>query len=268
MSFQTLSDQFNSTLSLYQNTYQEYISALDSPSNTLMTLPNSSFSGQNIISTTQNSSSESCQTSCSSTPSCTGATFNSSTNTCTLGSGTGNILNAQNSIAIVQEGLYYSYTLQQLNTQLTSINQQMENLASSRENQYQQNQLTSQEQAQMLQKNYEVLTQDREQINKMIVNYETINQAYKEGSINVTANYYSYIVLLLITVLLIFLLVKFSFTGQQSGGGSNFKKETFFLLGIMIVFLGLSKIFNNYSSYIFVSILLFAYIISRMKLNQ
>lgn len=268
MSFQTLSDQFNSVLSQYQNTYQEYISSLNSSSNTLVTVPNSSFSGQNIINTLQNSSVEDCQASCSSNTSCTGATFNTSNNSCTLSSGSGNIVATKNYTAIVQQGLYYSYKLQQLNTQLNSINQQMESLASSSETQYQQNQQTNQSKTQVLQQNYNVLNQEREEINKMVANYETLNQAYEEGSINVTSNYYSYIVLLLITLLLIFLLVKFSFNGEQRGGGSNLKREAGFLLGIMVVFLGLSKTFNNYNGYIFISILVIAYIIAKMKLNQ
>ena len=269
MSFQTLNQQFNSILSQYQSMYQEYISTLDSSSNnTLMAIPNSTFSGQSVINTTQNSSLSACQTSCSSNTSCSGASFNQSNNTCTLSSGTGNVVNAQNYTAFVQQGLYYSYQLQQLNAQLTSINQQMETLAASSESQYEQNQQSAQQQAQVLQQNYQVLNQDREQINQMIVNYETLNQAYTDGSLNVTSNYYSYIVLLLITILLVFLLVKFSLTGQQSGGGSNFKNEAIFLFGIMIVFLGLSKIFNNYNSYIFVSILAIAYIIAKIKLYQ
>jgi hypothetical protein len=53
-----------------------------------------------------------------------------------------------------------------------------------------------------------------------------------------------------------------------AGGGSNFKNESVFLFGIMIVFLGLSKIFNNYNSYIFISILAIAYIIAKIKLYQ
>ena len=103
----------------------------------------------------------------------------------------------------------------------------------------------------------------------MALNFDTVNQAYSEGEINVTSSYYSYIVLLFITVLLIFLLIKFSLTGQQGGaGGKNFKNEVMLLLGIMIVFLGLSNIFKNYNTYIFVSILLIAHIVAKIKLNQ
>ena len=268
MSFQTVNEQFNSILSQYQSVYQEYISTLDSSNNTLMAIPNSTYTGQSIISTTQNSSLGDCQTSCSANTSCSGASFNQTNNTCTLSSGSGNVVSAQNYTAFVQQGLYYSYQLQQLNAQLTSINQQMEAIASSSESQYQENQQSSQQQAQVLLQNYQVLNQEREQINQMITNYETLNEAYNDGTLNVTSNYYSYIVLLFITILLVFLLVRFSITGQQTGGGSNFKNEAFFLFGIMIVFLGLSKIFNNYNSYIFISILAIAYIIAKIKLYQ
>ena len=269
MSFQTLSDQFNNILNQYQSVYQDYISALDSSSNNaLIAIPNTTFNGQSIINTMQGSSLSACQTACSANSSCSGAAFNSSNSTCSLSSGTGNIVNAQNSTAIVQEGLYYSYQLQQLNTQLTSLNQQMQAIASSNEAKYETTQQTSQQKEQILQQNYQVLNQEREQINKMILSFETVNQAYDEGTINVNSNYYSYIALLFITLLLVFLLVKFSLTGQQRGGGSNFKNEVFFLFSIMVVFLGLSKIFNNYNVYIFVSILLIAYTIAKIKLNQ
>jgi len=269
MSFQILSDQFNNILNQYQNIYQEYISTIDNSSNnTLTAVPNTSFSGQSIINTLQGSSLSACQTACTANSSCSGASFNSSNNTCSLSSGNGSIVNAQNSSAIVQQGLYYSYQLQQLNAQLTSLNQQMQDIASSSEAKYENNQQTSQEKEQILQQNYQVLNQEREQINKMIRSFDTLNQAYDEGTLNVNSNYYSYIALLLITILLIFLLIKFSLTNQQGGGRSNFKNEVFFLFGIMIVFLGLSKVFNNYNVYMFVSILLIAYIIAKIKLNQ
>ena len=268
MSFQTLSDQFNETLSQYQNTYQDYINTLNSSNNSFITVPNYSFNGQNIINALQNSSVQNCQTSCSTNSLCAGASFNNSTSVCTLNSGNGNMISAQNITAIVQEGLYYSYQLQQLNAKLTQINEQMQSLASNSEMRYQKNQQISEQKAKILRQNYLVLNKERNEINEMVLNYETLNQAYEDGNLNATSNYYSYIALVLITILLVFLLVKFSLAGQQRGGGSSFKSETFFLLAIMVVFLGLSKIFNNYSIYMFVSILAIAYIIAKIKLNQ
>lgn len=268
MSFQTLSSQFNSILSQYQNTYDEYISTLNSYESTLMAIPSSGFTGQSIINTTQNSSVDACKSSCLSNTSCSGASFNAYNNTCTLNSGNGIIVNATNSTAIVNSSLYYSYKLQQLNAKLTSINKQMQTFATSSQTQYQKNQLNNLQKEADLQQNYQVLNQEKDQINTMILSHETLNQYYTDGLLNVTSNYYSYIVLLLVTLLLVFLLIKFSLSGQQNGGGSNFKNESFFLFGIMVSFLGLSTIFNNYSIYIFVSILAIAYIIAKIKLNK
>ena len=94
--------------------------------------------------------------------------------------------------------------------------------------------------------NYNTLAQEREEIDRMIKQYETLNEAYDNSSIMVNSQYANYIVLLLVTILLIFLLVKFSITpSSQYGGGRIFKNEAFFLLAIMIVFLGLSQIYKN-----------------------
>lgn len=273
MSLQTLSNQFNSILTQYQNLYQEYISTLntntDTSSNIFVTVDNTSYSGGSIISTTTNTSLDACQTSCTSNTSCTGATFNAATNTCNISSGNGTIVNAANSTAIVQQSLSYSYQLQQLNAQLLAINQQMQSSAENSATQYQTTHAENTQQAQILQQNYQLLNEEKVQIDNMVREYETLSQAYNNGNINVTSNYYSYIVLLLISILLIFLLIKFSLTGQQRGGGINsFKNEAMFLFGIMIVFLGLSKIYKNYDSYIFVAILAISYVIAKIKLNQ
>jgi hypothetical protein len=117
--------------------------------------------------------------------------------------------------------------------------------------------------------NYNTLAQEREEIARMIKEYETLNTAYDNGVVVVNSQYANYIVLLLVTILLIFLLIKFSITSSSQYGGSGkiFKNEAFFLLGIMVVFLGLSQIYKNYNGYIVVSIILIAYIIAKMKMN-
>jgi NADH:ubiquinone oxidoreductase subunit 3 (subunit A) len=69
--------------------------------------------------------------------------------------------------------------------------------------------------------NYKMLSDERNQIEKITREYETINRAVENGNIIVTSNYYSYISLFLIAILLILLFFKFSFVGSQSGGGNN-----------------------------------------------
>ena len=238
---QNLSNQFNSLLTQYTDTYQNYISVLNSGSNSLTTVPDSSFIGESNLSVLNNSSIDDCQSSCTSNSSCSGATFNNNSNSCTLSSGTGNIVSTPQSTAIVQQALYYSYQLQQINTQLLNINQQIMSTTNSSYGVFQQTKQQNQQQEQALKNNYQTLTQERIEIDEMVRQFETLNDAYNDGNINVTSNYYSYIVLVFIAIFLIFVLINFSISGQQIGGGNNLKFVTnhflmFGLLGAIIIF--------------------------------
>lgn len=232
-----LSNKFNNLLTQYENTYQDFVNAISSNNNTFTSVNNSAFSGGSNINTIQNSSVNNCMSSCSSTESCSGATFDNNQNTCTLSSGNGSIVNSQNQTAIVKQALYYSNQLQQINNELTNTNNSMMNVANSNVDNYNQTTQNTQQKAQILQNNYNTLEEERKQIEEIIRQYETLNSAYENGNINATSNYYSYIMYLLITIFLVFLLLKFNLTSEQRGGG-NFSKISpfiFVLLGIIIV---------------------------------
>jgi len=56
-----------------------------------------------------------------------------------------------------------------------------------------------------------------------VAEFETLNSAYNNGSLKVTSNYYSYILLFFVVLLLIFGYL-WSFTvGKQLGGGTKYK---------------------------------------------
>jgi len=229
---QTLSNQFNSLLTEYQSTYSEFMNTLKSNDTSFTTVENSAFSGSGIINTNPVSSVSDCTTACSSNTSCSGATFtpNSSTNSnnnCTLSSGTGNIVNATNSTAIVKKGLYYSYQLQNLNQQLMDINQQINTTVNQSNTKYQNNLGQINERGQALQQNYVVLTGDRDRIGVMIREFETLNEAQQNSDINATASYYNYIVLLFVAIFLVCLLLRFSVPNEQVGGGRNVVSNIF-----------------------------------------
>ena len=97
-------------------------------------------------------------------------------------------------------------------------------------------------QSQILQNNYDTLVQERREIAEMVSQYETLNTAYENGSMNVASNYYKYIILLLIAIFLVVLLLNFSSTDsyQQRGGGKYFNFNTIMYL----VFLACLIIFN------------------------
>jgi len=131
-----------------------------------------------------------------------------------------------------------------------------------------QNQKIIQEQSIILEQKYNSLNIEKEKIKQIKKEFETLNSANENSELLANSNYYSYVVLLFVTILLVFLLIKYSITGQQIGGGNNFNKEAFFLFSLMLIALSLVKFFNNFGNYIVISICVIIYIIVKLKLNQ
>ena len=235
-----LSNKFNSILTQYQDTYQEFLNTIDSNNNALTTVPNSAFIGQSNINTIQSSTVDNCLSSCTLNSSCSGATFDNNSNTCTLSSGSGNVISSNNQTAIVKQALYYSNHLKQINNELLSLNNEMTQNANASMNSYSQTEKLNSEKAEILQKNYKTLEQERGQIEQLIRQYETLNSAYENGNNNVTSNYYLYIVYLLVTIFLLFLLLRINLSGNQVGGGHTKVSP------LLLIFLSAVIIFNAY----------------------
>jgi|688.fasta_scaffold936834_2 hypothetical protein len=91
---------------------------------------------------------------------------------------------------------------------------------------------TIQNQDQHLKNIYNDLMKQRLSIKNEINQDNTLNAAYEDGAIYVTSKYYSYIALTFTAILLILLFLKFSTSGQQTGGGDNYLNNSwiFFLL--------------------------------------
>jgi hypothetical protein len=147
------------------------------------------------------------------------------------------------STAIVQQALYYSFQLQQINTQLMNINQQIMTISKNSYGDFKQNQQQNQQQAQILENNYKTLSQERIQIDEIVNKFQTLNTAYENGNIIITTNYYIYIILLFTVIFLVFILIKYSLPQQQRGGGNEFKFNINHLL--IFSFLGFIIVFNS-----------------------
>lgn len=241
-----LGSKFNSLINQYKDTYQQYMNAIQSNSNTLTSVSNYAFIGENNLNTIQNSSASDCLSSCTSTQSCSGATYDATSNVCTLSTGTGNMVSSTNQTAIVKQALYYSNQLKQLNDDLTNINNQMIQHMNQNAKEYSQNQQQTTEKVNALQQNYSVLEQERSQIDEMIREYETLNSAYENGAIHVTSNYYVYLIYFIIVIALIAVLIKIGISGGNpslmSGGGHGHIKVSPWLL----FFLAIVILFNAY----------------------
>ncbi len=75
------------------------------------------------------------------------------------------------------------------------------------------------EQQQILYNNYDSLNKNNYEIKSLVREFETLNSAYRDKSELLTANYYSYIVLVFVSILLLLLFLRYS--GNQTGGGGN-----------------------------------------------
>ena len=73
------------------------------------------------------------------------------------------------------------------------------------------------DQQKVLYNSYDNLQQNNQKINSLIGEFQTLNSAYRDQSQLVTTNYYNYIVLFFVALLLLFLFLRFS--ENQNGGG-------------------------------------------------
>jgi hypothetical protein len=233
----SLTNQFNSVLSQYQETYQKYLNSLDNINSNanLITLENNALFGGNTISKNKLANLDSCTTACVSDVSCNGANFNTTNNMCSLIQSAERIIPSNRTTAIVNPSLYYSYQLQQLNDQLTSINQQIIAFVNQQENS-----TKIAKQKEIVIKNNNILNEEREKIKQMTDELNTLNSANVNSSLTVSMYYYRYLILIFIVGLLLFVLINFS-SSSQRGGGNRFVRDSLFLLFIIISSLGISQ---------------------------
>ena len=161
----------------------------------------------------------------------------------------------------------YSDKLQHLNAQLLALNNEISNNVSGSYSGYQQQQDKVQQQHKTMQHNYHVLEQERDQLNQMGRQFRSLDGAMDDGELNVTMYYYNYIILTFIVIILVMLLIKYSVVGlTQRGGGNMFMHEAMLALGIIVAFVVLTTVFKTMNVFIFVAIIVIAYLIAKLKL--
>lgn len=241
LQLQNLTSQFNILLTEYQDTSKKYTDLINENDTTLTQIPDYAFIGESNLNVLGESNVSACQSACSANKSCSGATFDSTLNNCTLSSGKGDIVHSATSVAIVQQAMYYSNRLKELNNEMTSLNQQIMNNSKQNYEQYSQNTGKSQQQEVIMVNNHNVLIKDRKKIDNMINQLQTLNTAYEDGNTNINVNYIHYIVFLFVVIFLILLLLRTAISSPQYGGGHNKKLDRSYLLlivfGIFIIFI-------------------------------
>ena len=102
---------------------------------------------------------------------------------------------------------------------------------------YQNNLAQISDQQQILYNNYDNLKKNNQEIYSLSRQFQTLNSAYRDQSQLVTTNYYNYIVLFFVALLLLFLFLRFS--EKQSGGGNGIhldKNIIFYFVFVVFIF--------------------------------
>ena len=223
----------------------------------LTSVSGSTFWGTSGISQNNSDTLQECQASCSSTPGCTGATFNPTAYAqpmCWLRGGQGQIspgLESDN--AIVQEGQQLLQIVQNINQQLTSVNQQIQEQTNNGQPLYDEQSTQRALKTSNLISQFIQLNKERERISQMVNEYQTLDEQQTEGNITISQKYYSFLLLLGLVIIVIILLYKFGLSSpvtptspplMQTGGelGTN---TYYIIFGIVLVIL-IVKNFSNY----------------------
>ena len=224
----------------------------------LTTMPGKAFWGSGSQSVTTGGTQEQCQALCSSTTNCSGATYNPTAHgqpMCWLRTGEGQVVPALDSdVAIIPEAQKYLLIIEAINNKLISTNQQIQNVINQSQPVYNSMKTEGQEKNKELIQNYMKLVVERERIAETLKSYEDLDKSEQQGQMRVTQKQYSYILLSIIAIGVIFILYKFSgvFTSQPQGDsppyiqtGGEIPQSTYYVLLIIII---LIILFNYYSN--------------------
>lgn len=129
---------------------------------------------------------EQCKSVCSSLSNCTGATFNKDKKYCWLRSGDGSIVDGQKAdVALIPEKVRLMKVMQNFASQLASINEKILRRMEAETPALDEEKKESQEQVQVLKKNYQNLVKERKNIEAELSKYEDVEQAQNDGELNI-----------------------------------------------------------------------------------
>jgi hypothetical protein len=273
LDLEILNAQYSNLLIQYEQAVANYSALIQQQSAgnipPLMALPNNAFWGTAGISSTTVSSVPECKALCATTSGCSGATYNTTKNLCSLRSGEGSVTPADNnSYAIITEEAYLLLNMQSINNQLIEINQQILDATNKGQPEFDEEYAERKVKAQELLKNYIMLNQEKERIDMIVQSYENLNKEEVEGNITINQNYYSFILLIILAIALIVILYLFSGSSSTSStttvnptpainpyqpnvqAGGQLGISAYFIVFAIILIVLVMKYFSNISSFV------------------
>ena len=156
-----------------------------------------------------------CKAMCLSDKKCTGATYNPDKKYCWTRSGDGPVVpSAPNDYSIVPENIRLLNIIKIYNQQLLNINQKISSIINDNLSLYQNQAVNRNINSNNLNKNFAVLTAERNRIEEQIKKFESLNKEQNEYDLRINYNYYWYFILMAIGFILVFILLKLTEYGK------------------------------------------------------
>jgi len=257
MNLENLQQKHSNLLIQYKQALTDYINYLNveaQQTNPDVKPPITSISGMSYIGTGSAGQStattlQECEADCYTSSSCTGATFVSGN--CNLRIGDSPIIPASNdSYAIIPKGKLLLMNMNDLNNQLLAVNTEITHKITSSQPVYNEVESENNKQTQELIENYKELEIERENIIKLLEEYDTLDTTENVTQIKITQNYNTYILLVILAIAVVVLTIKISSSGLSVGqtiqSGGHFKASTYYILfAIILLVVGINFVIKN-----------------------
>ncbi len=218
----------------------------------MTTVKGTSFWGTSSLSQSTVNTVGECQALCAKTDGCSGATYSETTSKCLLRKGEGDIVSGGSTdYSIVPKGQSLLKIVKNINDKLTQLNEKIQKISDSIQTEFSSETEKLSSANTDLISQYKNLVRERIKIQKMLDEYQTLDEQQIEGSIHISQNYYSFILLMILAILVIFLLYKFSIPSAQASttivqsGGQLGTSAYYIIFGIFLLILLLTS-YNKY----------------------
>jgi len=255
MNLESLKAEASKLLIQYKQAVLNYVNYLreeslsPSTSRSVSSVNGQSYWGSFGISQMENSSLQECEAACFNNRSCTGATFNSKKQTCWIRGGKSSVVpSSSEDIAVLPKATQLASTIKGINEQLTSVIEKILGIINGgNSNEIYATQTQNRElNSQTLLQDYNNLVAEREKIEHILYEYQNLDKTQKDSHLIVNQNYYTFLLLLGLVILVCFLLMKFTFGSKIEIGfpslnfdGELGKNVYYIVFGIILLTIGI-----------------------------
>jgi hypothetical protein len=282
LKLETLKKQFSLAMDQYKVARASYTNSINNSSTTYTKVPNTIYWGWPLLKTQMVANEKACEAQCSSDTNCKAATYyyvNSSpaNKACFTSSGTSRPMpfsfpGVTMSVLLPnsRNAQLYLEQIRVLNTQLTSLHSQILTALQDINPTYQSIVNNTQIEGNNLNNVYMSLVQEKNKIDKLLAEYNTLDNAQIDTALKVESNYMYYRILFIIALIVAFFAIKqvvansVSSSGM-SGGGKATKYDLLFNFILMILMLFLAQAFQHSAGYILWALLVLAYVLVKIK---